>query len=273
MEKVELMASLETRYQVDLSEVAFSEANTVQDLEKMIRGAEQQSAGHVYPRWPKRWPFTWVRALAYWGLAYPAMLLLGKPKRIGTSRVHGVSGPFLIVCNHVTIVDIAYVLSALPPAMRTKVAPAMQGEMLTAMRVPLASLPWWRRLIDKTQYMLITGLFNVFPLPQRSAVLKSFLFAGENIDSGYSVLVFPEGRRTQNGQLSQFQTGVGMLATRLRVPVLPMRIDGLFEAAKSRKFFVKPNQITVRVGDPILYPPSTDPASIARDLERRVREL
>jgi long-chain acyl-CoA synthetase len=103
--------------------------------------------------------------------------------------------------------------------------------------------------------------------------LKSFLFAGENIDSGYSVLVFPEGRRTQNGQLSQFQTGVGMLATRLRVPVLPMRIDGLFEAAKSRKFFVKPNQITVRVGDPILYPPSTDPASIARDLERRVREL
>jgi long-chain acyl-CoA synthetase len=273
MEKVELMATLESRYQVDLSEVAFSEANTVQDLEKIIRGNERQSASHVYPRWPKRWPFTWVRALAYWLLAYPAMLLFGKPKLIGTAHLRGVSGPLLIICNHVTMVDIGYVLSALPPAMRTKVAPAMQGEMLAAMRSPEVAQPLWGRMIDKLQYILISGLFNVFPLPQKSAVLKSFSFAGENIDAGYSVLVFPEGRRTQDGRLSPFQTGVGMLATRLRVPVVPMRIDGLFEAAKRRKFIVRPNQITVRVGEPILYAPSTDPTSIARDLERRVCEL
>ena len=273
MEKVELMAALESHYQVDLSEVAFSEANTVQDLEKIVRGSESQPAVHVYPSWPKRWPFPWIRALAYWALAYPATLLLGKPRVAGTEHLHDVSGPLLLVCNHVTIVDIAYVLSALPPAMRTRVAPAMQGEMLAAMRNPEDSKPWWRRTIDKIEYMLITALFNVFPLPQKSAVLKSFAFAGENIDAGYSVLVFPEGRRTQDGQLSPFQTGVGMLAARLRVPVVPMRIDGLFEAAKSQKLFVRPNQIIVRIGDPIRYPESDDPAAIANDLERKVREL
>jgi 1-acyl-sn-glycerol-3-phosphate acyltransferase len=64
-----------------------------------------------------------------------------------------------------------------------------------------------------------------------------------------------------------------MLAARLRVPVVPMRIDGLFEAAKSQKLFVRPNQIIVRIGDPIRYPESDDPAAIAHDLERRVREL
>ena len=73
----------------------------------------------------------------------------------------------------------------------------MQGELLAAMRNPDVSHPWWRRMIDKFEHVLITGLFNVFPLPQKSAVLKSFSFAGENIDAGYSLLVFPEGRRTQ----------------------------------------------------------------------------
>ena len=81
---------------------------------------------------------------------------------------------------------------------------------------------------------------------------------------------FRKAAELNDGQLSQFQTGVGMLATRLQVPVVPMRIDGLFEAARRREFIVRPNQITVLVGEPVLYPPSMDPMSIARDLERRV---
>jgi long-chain acyl-CoA synthetase len=273
LEKVELMAALESHYQVDLSEVEFSAANTVQDLEKVIRGKETNAVEHVYPRWPRRWPFPWIRFAAYWMLAYPATLLFSKPKVVGRKLLRNVNGPLLVVCNHVTMVDIAFVLAALPPHVRTKISPAMQGEMLAAMRAPAASLSWWRRLVERFQYLAITGLFNVFPLPQKSSLLKSFSFAGEYIDHGYSVLVFPEGRRTSDGHLATFQTGIGMLATKLQVPVLPMRIDGLFEAAKDSRLFVRPNRIVVRVGNPVEYTLSENPTSIAKDLERRVREL
>jgi long-chain acyl-CoA synthetase len=272
MEKVELMATLESRYQVDLSETQFAEANTINDLQKIVSGIQQPVSNYVYPRWPRRWPFPWLRASAYWLFAFPATMLLAKPKIIGRENLRDLREPALIVCNHVTMIDIGFVLAALPPAMRTKVAPAMQGEMLEAMRAPKTSAPF-QNAISRVEYYLLTALFNVFPLPQKSGFIKSFSFAGENIDSGYSVLVFPEGRRTQDGQLSGFQAGVGMLATRLNVPVIPMRIDGLFEAAQAKSNFIKPNQIVVRVGAPVRYDAAENPTSIARDLECRVREL
>jgi long-chain acyl-CoA synthetase len=272
MEKVELMATLESRYQVDLSETQFAEANTIDDLQKIVSGIDRNVPNYVYARWPRRWPFPWMRAAAYWLVAFPATMLLAKPKIIGGENLRGLREPVLIVCNHVTMTDIGFVLAALPPAMRTNVAPAMLGEMLEGMRNPNTSSPL-RNAISKVEYFLLSALFNVFPLPQKSGFMKSFSFAGENIDAGYSVLVFPEGRRTQNGELSEFQAGVGMLANRLNVPVIPMRIDGLFEAAKAKSIFVKPNQIVVRVGAPVRYNAEENPTSIARDLERRVREL
>jgi long-chain acyl-CoA synthetase len=272
MEKVELMATLESRYQVDLSETQFAEANTIDDLQKIVSGIDQNVPNYVYARWPRRWPFPWLRAAAYWLIAFPATMLLAKPKIIGRENVRDLQEPALIVSNHVTMTDIGFVLAALPPSMRTKVAPAMLGEMLEGMRNPTTSSPF-QKAISKLEHFLLTALFNVFPLPQKSGFMKSFSFAGENIDSGYSVLVFPEGRRTQNGQLSGFQAGVGVLANRLNVPVIPMRIDGLFEAAKAKSIIIKPNQIVVRVGAPVRYNSDENPTSIARDLERRVREL
>jgi long-chain acyl-CoA synthetase len=273
MQKVELMSALENKYQVDLSEVEFSRANTVQDLDQLVRQSAPNMPAHLYPRWPRRWPFTWIRTFAYWLFASPATMILAKPRVVGAEYLRKISGPLLIVCNHITMVDIGFVVAALPPKMRTSVAPAMQGEMLAAMRTSEASLPLWRRLLSRFEYFAITALFNVFPLPQRSALTRSFAFAGENIEAGYSVLVFPEGRRTQDGKLSRFQSGIGILATRLQVQVLPMRIDGLFEAARSHSLFVKPGRITVRIGAPIRYEPSDDPESVAKDLERRVGEL
>ena len=43
---------------------------------------------------------------------------------------------------------------------------------------------------------------------------------------GYSILIFPEGRRSENGEIDAFRPGVGMLASRLGIPVVPVRIEG-----------------------------------------------
>ena len=80
------------------------------------------------------------------------------------------------------------------------------------------------------QYFLATGLFNAYPLPQRMAgVRRALKYTGELIDEGYCPLVFPEGARTTDGTMQPFKTGIGLMATRLRVPVVPIHIAGLFE--------------------------------------------
>ena len=64
-----------------------------------------------------------------------------------------------------------------------------------------------------------------------------------------------------------------MLANRLNLPIIPMRIDGLYQYRVQQKHFVPPNQIRVSIGEPVQYAPDENPDSIAKDLQRRVAEL
>ena len=70
-----------------------------------------------------------------------------------------------------------------------------------------------------------------------------------------------------------FMEGIGLLATDLNVPVVPVRLDGLYELKRQRKYFARPGQVSVTIGEPVKYSRDDDPASIARDLQRRVASL
>jgi long-chain acyl-CoA synthetase len=113
----------------------------------------------------------------------------------------------------------------------------------------------------------VVALFNVFPLPQRSGVRESFAYAGESVDRGYSILVYPEGVRTPDGKPSPFRSGVGMLAARLNVPVVPMRIDGLYQMKMAGHKIARPGELTVVIGKPMRFPPETPAEEITNQLE------
>ena len=59
----------------------------------------------------------------------------------------------------------------------------------------------------------------------------------------------------------------------LAIPVLPMRIDGLFEFKKAGKKFAPPWKITVRIGEPMKFASDTKPEEIASQLERAMKLL
>jgi long-chain acyl-CoA synthetase len=184
-----------------------------------------------------------------------------------------VDGPLLVISNHIDDVDVGFVQTALPPRLRHFLATATGGEALQALRTPPPDRGLFLSLCDRIQWTLGVALLNLFPLPREAAFLKSFSYAGECIDRGYSVLVFPEGHHTTDGRLRRFRAGIGLLATRLNVPVLPMRIDGLFEVKQAGKRFAPPARICVRIGVPVRFEPSADPQWIARELQSRVAEL
>jgi long-chain acyl-CoA synthetase len=273
LDRVELISALEDRYQLDLGETSFTNARTVADIEKMLRGEVRERAEYHYPQWVLRWPITSIRWLAHYLLMRPAMLLLGWPRIEGRENLRGIKGPLLVVCNHLDDVDVGFVQTALPSRLRFRLATAAGGEALEKLRTPSPERNRFGKLYDRIQWTLGVSLLNLFPLPREAGFRQSFAYAGRAVDRGYSVLVFPEGRHTTTGKMNPFRTGVGLLANNLNIPVLPMRIHGLFELKQAGKKFAPSGKIRVGIGKPIQFAKDADPQQIARELQAAVEAL
>jgi len=269
MDRVELMSALEDRYQVDLNDADFTTISTVGDLERLLQEPQRAvQAGYRYPWWAQHWPITVIRGFCYYLLSLPATLIMAHPTILGRENLQGLEGPVLVTCNHITYIDVGFVLIALPPRLRYKLAVGMWGELLWSMWRPPKTVNVAIRLWEELRYYLVVALFNVFPLPQSSGVRESFGYAGESVDRGYSVLVFPEGQRTADGKPTPFRAGIGMLAARLNIPVLPMRIDGLYEMAATGRKIARRGEVKVLIGKPMRFLPETSPEEITKQVEQ-----
>ncbi len=273
LDRVELMGALEDRFQVDLTETRFSKVSTIADLDKLLRGEPAEKTSFHYPYWTLRWPARWVRLAAHYLLLRPAVLLLGWPRVVGRENLRGVQRPVLVVSNHIGDIDFGFIQTVLPARIRHRLATATGGEALEILRSPAPGRALFFRLYDRLQWTLGVLLLNLFPLPREAGFRKSFAYAGEAVDRGYSVLVFPEGRHTEDGHLRPFRTGVGLLVNNLRVPVVPIRIDGLFELKQAGKKIAPPGKIKVRIGKPLSFDSQLDPALIAAQIQEAVHDL
>ncbi len=276
LDRVELMSALEERYQVELNETAFAEAKTVSDVERLLREPSARRTEYVYPRWTQRAAVRWFRLALYYALVWPATQILGHPRIVGRENLRGVRGPVLIVSNHITRrADIGLILAALPSRLRHHLATAMGGEALQRMQHPPREWFFAKRWAYQLGYWLVTALFNVFPLPKFSGFRESFRYTGECVDRGYSVLVFAEGEVNDSGtgEMAKFQNGIGLLAENLRIPIVPMRLDGVWGMKRERRRLAHIGEITIRIGAPVTFPPGTAPDQIAEMLESAVRSL
>jgi long-chain acyl-CoA synthetase len=273
LDRVELLSVLEERHQVDLNEAQFQDVTTVGQLEKLLTQGSSSSIQHLYPVWPQNWFTTAARLAVYYSLAWPATYLLAAPRIHGRENLRGLRGPVLVVANHVTYLDIAWILPALPARFRHRLATAMGGERLARMRRPSRSLGFFERFLGRLRYFLTLSLFNVFPLPQQSGFLRSFTFAGDLADRGWNVLIFPEGKTTEDGNIAPFRSGIGLVAKQLNVPIVPVYLSGLFDLKQHDRILARPGHVQVTIGAPVYITSDQNADEIARDLERRVREL
>jgi long-chain acyl-CoA synthetase len=254
--RVELLSALEDQYQIELDEAAITEATTIADIERIINRGKSEAVAYPYPRWAMRFPITWIRFVVYHVFFLPLTLIMCRVRTIGVERVARVKPPVLFISNHVTDVDAALILSALPWRWRYRIAIAMAGETLRE----------WREKA-KVKYALGAALFNVFSLPRQSGFRQSFAYAGEAVDRGYSVLIFPEGAETTDGQLQPFKAGIGLLASELKIPVVPIMLRGLFEVKQRNQRFVKPGTVSITFGEPITFAAEVSSAEITTELD------
>lgn len=271
--RVQLQAQLEQQHGISLDDTALQNVKTQQDLQNLLRQApgatssSRQVHAHSYPRWPWHPLQQAIRAVFLKTIAMPLVRFLGKPQvRIAVRQWP--SQPVLIVCNHITSYDAAFILYALPARMQRRVAIAMSGEMLLDLRLGRNQGNWFVNLVAPPGYWLVTALFNVFPLPQYSGYRQSFRHAGEAIDRGYSVIVFPEGRRSDDGTPQPFKAGAGLLWKELGTPALPVHLSGLGELKTTGERWFRSGKITVTVHE--VLPP--DPDASPEELTERLRK-
>ena len=272
--RVELLSALEDRYQLEIDEAAFTDATTLGEVEKIIReGRREETAPYPYPKWQQCWPLSWLRIALLYLIVLPVTRVMGWPGIRGKEHLRNVRGPLVFICNHVTMTDQALVLLALPRRFRNRMAIAMDGEQLREWIHPPPGTGGLTRLLYLLEYMSVVFFFNVFSMPKKSGFRRSFVFAGEMMDRGFSLLVFPEGQRTKDGAMNPFMPGTGLLIQKLDAPVVPMRINGLWELKRAGRHFAWPGEVSVIIGEPVTYSPQQDPESVAANLAEHVRAL
>src|SRR5208282_4807237 len=194
---VATVGDLEKLLQAGRSEVDQESSLFARPSQRPMTNDQPPAAPFHYPRWTLRWPTTWLRLAAHYLLVRPAVFLLGWPRITGLENLRGFHGPLLIVSNHIDDVDVGFIQTALPSRFRHKLATATGGEALELLRSPAVGHGWFHRIFvqnyDRVRWTLGVALLNLFPLPRQSGFRKSFAYAGEAVDRGYSVLVFPEG--------------------------------------------------------------------------------
>ncbi len=231
---------------------------------------------HIYPHWPWSKPVAWMRTAFQEAVARPLTWLLANPRVTECSGASH-SEPMLIIANHVTTFDGQLVEYALPGPMRRRIAVAMSGEMLDDYRHALNPdhPPGQRQrmLLGPLAYLLLTALYNVFPLPRGKGFQRSFAHAGKALDHGYHVLVFPEGTPSLTGALARFRPGIGILVKQTGAAVLPVALCGLGQLKIEDRRWFRSGELEIRVGQPIRFGPLETEAVITEKLHATIESM
>src|SRR6185369_2709955 len=106
-----------------------------------------------------------------------------------------------------------------------------------------------------------------------SGTRRALAYTGELISRGYCPIVFPEGLRTSDGKMQPFRPGIGMMAVRLRVPIVPINISGLYEIYSIHDSWPRRGPVSVAIGKPLEFSADTSYAGAAGRVEEAVKAL
>lgn len=176
--------------------------------------------------------------LGWWSLVSSYMAVWHRLKITGLHHIPA-EPPFILVANHTSHLDALVMASRLPWRLRDRIFPVAAGDVF--FQSPVMSA-------------FSAGMLNALPIwrkkcgPHALDDLRHRL-----LNEPCSYILFPEGCRSRDGQLSGFKPGLGMLVAETAVPVVPCYLDGCFEAMRPNQKIPRPKRIHLRIGEPIAF--------------------
>ena len=268
LDRVELMIDLEQHLDTSIDESLLSGARTISELAEI---SVPLSVSEL-PTWNRSWLARIIRNVVLSTVGLPLTRIFAHADIVGVEHLAELRGPVIFTPNHQSHLDTPLILSALPARYRYHVAVAMWKEYFDAHFSPKRHTRY-ERFRDNLTYRLVVLFFNAFPVPQtETGARQSLRYIGDLVGENWSILFFPEGERTEAGEIKAFQPGIGLIAGRLGVPVVPIRLRGVQEVLHRHARWPRPGHVEIAFGAPLQLK-GEDYAALAKQVEEAVRAL
>src|SRR5262249_53382126 len=235
-------------------------------------GTQNQEQPIAFPSWNRWWPVRIIRRASLPTWILPLGRIFARVTVTGLEHLKGVNGPVIFAANHQSHFDTPVIYDALPTRWRARVSTAMSKEFFEAHFFPERHTrkEWFTNSLN---YYLSAFFFFTFPLTRSSSGTRQTMrYIGGLIEDGHSLLIFPEGRRNPTGHIGAFQPGVGMLASRLGVPVVPVQLADIDKILAPDAHWPTITRGRIAFGAPISLT-GNDYAALAKQVEEAVRSL
>lgn len=198
----------------------------------------------------------------WWSSWYMGMKVWNRFDVIG--REHLPNAPsYVLIANHESHLDVFALAAALPRRERERFLPLAADDVF---------------FNDEARAFLAAHVLNALPLRRSSAVRHSLASMRQRLLEEPTIFsLFPAGKRSKNGAMLPFRSGIGMLVAGTSIPVVPCHIEGAWEAMSPGKVIIRPARMTVRIGAPRTFADVNENRegwdAMATVLERDVRAL
>lgn len=259
--RVEFVMRIEQELGFSLDETFINQSTTVGQLEEVIKQKKFSLNKIELKKWPRSWWAKIIRAVGQFWICLITKIFMNI-QIDGLDNIKNVSGPVIFMPNHLSFFDPLAVLQVLPFKIRKKLAIAAAQDILYR---EFKFFAWLGDLF-----------FNTFSLPrvEKSNIRMGLDVMGKMLDKGYSIVVFPEGKISVDGNFQSLKAGAGLMAVEMHVPIIPIKIEGIGDLAPYGSFIPRRRaNVKIKIGAPIQFKKSDSYESAKVQIENVMRLL
>ncbi len=259
--RVELVLRIEQNLNVILDESMITDKTTVIQLEKIIKEKPFIKKFPPLKEWPRSWWASAIRIMVQ-PLIFLFTRIFVRLKVEGIENLKDIKFPVIFMPNHISYIDSLPLLMSLPFYIRKRVIFAAAADVLYG---EFRYLAWLAELF---------GNSVIFPRLQVENIKLGLDYIGRLLDKNYSIVFFPEGKVSLDGNLQPLRRGTGLLAVEMNVAIVPVKIIGAQKIVPYEKIFPRKfGKIIVRLGKPLKFKKTDNYDDVLRVIEMELRKM
>jgi 1-acyl-sn-glycerol-3-phosphate acyltransferase len=220
------------------------------------RAGRRRRAAAVDTDFARRGPARVARSI-YTATALRALRAVFAPTTTtGAERL--AAGPYVFAANHSSHADTMVIVTTLPGRFRRRVVVAAAADYFFPNRVTA---------------MLTAVFVGAIPVERDRVSRRTLDLCHRLLGEGWSLVLYPEGGRSPDGEIQEFRPGAAWMARRAAVPVVPVRIDGTHDVLPKGRALPRRAPVRVTYGEPVVLTEGEDARSFGRRIEEAVRDL
>lgn len=259
----ELISKIETILAISIKEDVIDEIKNISDL---IKAVNEHSTKMVFEKEIKptinRFRFNIIFEI-FSNFTFLIFRLISflffRIKSINAKQLYELHENIIFIANHSSHLDAISIMRALPPFLRRKTFVAAASDYFFEKKKLLG--------------FLFRIIINIYPFYRGSRIRTNLTNIGFILDNKRNILIFPEGTRSRNGELSEIKKGAGMIFTSIQAACIPVKVENSFNLLPPDKKFPKQGRVIVKFGNIIRFSEKDTYENIAKIIYEKINEL